>query len=315
MGNQGLEAIVERLGQAKLLVLGDLRLEQVLRGAAARDAQGVLKVSVSDRVLQAGGAGGVACAAAAIGAQVCAAGVLGQDARSGDLLRALAQAGVDAFGAVSAPGSATAESLVVEFDPKGSLPWSGIEIDISPPPPLAGAPAQEMLAHIEALFGRVDVVTIITPQAAAQDALSRAAEFARGRGKPIVGGHIHGWLPPCDLVVLRAPGAVEGAAGEDQSENDPRRLMEEMGHKAVMAPCVGPGFALYRAGAAESEFVAARGECNSRAWDYLLAGAAAAVAVGAEPLAAGRIGAAAAAAVTAQQPITPDAIKRELTNL
>jgi hypothetical protein len=37
--------------------------------------------------------------------------------------------------------------------------------------------------------------------------------------------------------------------------------------------------------------------------------------VGAEPLAAGRSGAAAAAAVTAQQPITPDAIKRELTNL
>ncbi|HUT75850.1 MAG TPA: PfkB family carbohydrate kinase [Armatimonadota bacterium] len=288
-----LEEIVGRLDQAKLLVLGDIALERVLRGEAVEAGPGVLRLRAPEQTTRVGAAGGIAAAAAAVGAQVWAAGILGQDPQSGEVLRALAGAGVDPFGMVTAAGARTGESMVVEFDAAG--PWSRVEIELAPPPPLEGPPAQEMLQHIEPLIARADALVMVSPRAAAPETLARAAEFARGRGKLVIGALGDSPLPPGDVV-------VQGPA-DDAPAATPEALIAVRDDGSVQV----------LGGRVETaSFAAALDRGDPRAWEQFIAGVAAAAAIGAEPLAAARIGAAAAAAGS-RAPITADAIRRQLS--
>jgi len=291
-----------------MLVAGDLWLERVLRGQATQGAHGVLRVRGSQPESLPGGAGGVARAAAAIGARTWVAGVLGQDAGSGELLRALASAGVDAFGVVTDPGHPTGERLIAEIEGEAAGPWSALEIELAAPPPLEGSAAQQMLSHIEPLIAQIGALVVAAfDLREPQQALAQLAESARSQDKSVIGAG-RGWLPPCDLAVVGPPDA---GVGDDAA----RALMNEAGHRALIVPTPGWGARVYGAEAERGESIAGRESDGPRAWERFVAGAATAAAAGADPLTAGRMAVAAAAvggAAGTESAVTVDAIKREL---
>jgi len=250
------DAVLERFGQARILVLGDLWLEHVLRAETSHDADaaksrsgaapsaaadGTLQLRASQRTTRAGGAGAVACSVAALGARTWVAGILGPDPAAGELLRALSAAGVDGFGIVSNPAHHTAETLVLTVAAQVALPWSSIAIEICAPPPLSGSTASEMLDHIEPLLAQVDAIAIVahgSPIPA--ETLDKLRRLTLGRGKLVVGAIIGvslpslaelvAALPSCDIAVLGPPAADQALNSTDA----PHRLLPEMSAKALV---------------------------------------------------------------------------------
>lgn len=313
-------AIIDRFPEAKVMIAGDLWLEQCGVGVVAEDARSELKVRGTQWVVRAGGAGAVACAAAAMGARAWVAGMVGQDARAGDLLRALGAWHVDTFAVVSGSDHRTGESLALRLE-GSSAPWSALEIEINPAPPLAAEPAQEMLGHIEAIIGQMDVMTILVLKSApAPEVVEKLVRLAGARGKPVLGGAAavaaegRGGafaLPPCDVAVLGPPERDEAPAPDDVV----RDLMTRVGHKALIAISPDWGVSLHKEEALEGELVVKPKRTGRGAWQSFMAGAAIGMALGANSLAAARIGAAAATAAAASCGfVTLDDIRRELAS-
>jgi len=300
MTDATLGAILDRFTEAKILIFGDLWLEHSLRGSAREGADGRLKIRVSERTARAGGAGGVACAAAAMGARTWVAAAVGQDAGAGEALRALGAVAADTFAVVSSPGHHTGERLVLGLE-EVSAPWSAVEVEVHGAPPLEGAAAQEMLGHIEAIIGQIGAVTILTDESPAETkVLQRLARLANNNGIPLIGGVTSttaggcgeqplSTLPRCDLAVV-GPRCDEPASGDEAG----RAATAEMGHKALILIARDGGARLHREGVSESELIAEPHCMGCGAWENFMAGVALGMAVGADPLAAGRIGAAAA---------------------
>jgi sugar/nucleoside kinase (ribokinase family) len=316
MSELDLAAIVDRFPEAKVLIIGDLWLEHRGVGAATADVHAKLKVRTAEWTTRAGGAGALACAVAAMGARAWVAGVVGQDARAGELLRALGAWSVDTFAVVSDPDHNTGENLALRLE-GASAPWSALEIGIYAASSLALERAQEMLGHIEAIIAQMDLVAILPPESAPPGVPERLARLAGARGKPVLGvaaaagaeGGGAAALPPCDVVVLGPPERNEACAGDDVA----RGLVTKMGHKALIAISPDWGVTLFQEETLDSELIVGPSCAGRGAWESFLAGAAISVALGANPLAAARIGAAAAIAAAASDGfVTLDEIRREL---
>ena len=104
-----IETFLERLRQCKVLVVGDLMLDEYLWGGAERISPEapvpVVDVRTEERRL--GGAGNVALNLATLGCQVVIAGVTGAD-NDGDVMRQLFAAyGLDATAVLACPGRRT----------------------------------------------------------------------------------------------------------------------------------------------------------------------------------------------------------------
>ncbi|UCH34243.1 MAG: hypothetical protein JSV65_17185 [Armatimonadota bacterium] len=321
MSEDELRAVADRFAEAKILVLGELWLEQVLRGAAAPGANGILRVRDPERIMRAGGAAGVACCAAALGAAVWAAGVVGQDAQAGELLRALGAARVDPFAIASDPDHGTGEKLILNVEGAQAEPQGAVEIVLSPAAPLAGAPAQEMLDHVEAIAaGAGAIVMALYDSIPEQTVLERLTRSARANGKPVVaglgctlppgcGGLAKAALPPCDMLAV----APAERAGDAEAEGVPvQALLAEGRHAAVVIVAADGRAAVHTGNAPEGEVIEASPIQRSPAWEQFMAGLAVAAALGADAATSARMGAAAAAAAArGGGVVSPDALSRE----
>lgn len=310
MSDSTLETILDRFGEAKVLACGDLWLERRLRGDAAAGPGGELRIRVAESSPHAGGAAAVACAAAAMGARAWVAGVLGRDTAAGEILRALGAAGVDAFAMVSDSAHGTGEKLRLSVAGELAGPWREVEIETCPSPPLAEAPAAEMLTHIEAVIRQIGAVVVLPASGPAPGAMEKLSRLASANGKALIGvlaqelpASPGGISPPCDLAVLRAP--------QEQADEHARRLTREPGHKAVIVLRPQGGAELHRKEATQGEVIKGPSFIVRGAFESFMAGVTAAMALGADPLSAGRIGAAAAA--KADGHATADDIRREIT--
>src|SRR5438045_3714324 len=89
--------LVRRLGQPRVLVVGDLMLDRYVWGNAARVSQEapVLLLHADHREERLGGASSVATLLRALGARVSLAGVVGEDADGARVRRQLADLGID----------------------------------------------------------------------------------------------------------------------------------------------------------------------------------------------------------------------------
>jgi len=321
MTDPALQAVLDRFAEAKILVLGELWLEHAVRGEATQRANGELLVRALHRVSSAGGAGGVSSAATAMGAKTWLAGIVGQDARAGELLRALGAAAVDPFGIVSAPGCETGEKLVLTIDDSAASPCSRIEVELAPGPPLAGRPAQDMLDHIGALVGQLSAVVMVAYGAPTEtETLEALARLARSHNKLLIGGVMsdreagegrtrESPLPQCDLLLVAA-----GTVADDEGTGDAARdLLAKGGHAAVLVGRADGSVQLCRAGASEIESFPNAALTGCGVWQAVVAGAAVATAAGADPVTAARIGIGASiVASRSGDPPTAAAIGREL---
>jgi bifunctional ADP-heptose synthase (sugar kinase/adenylyltransferase) len=317
MSDIALRELLERFAEAKILVLGELWLEHTVRGEASR-ADGHVFVRAAERVNGVGGAAGIGWAAAAMGAKTCLAGVVGQDARAGELLRALGDT-VDPFGIVSAPGCQTGERLVLSIDDSTALGCTRVEVELAAAPPLTGPPAQAMLDHVGALIGKLGSIVITTYGAPLEPQFSEAlARLAQSHSVPVIGGLMSPCalagaatdrppLPQCRLLV-----AAQGAAADDSSA-EARDLLDKGGHTAVLVGGADGHAQLYQAAGPDVESFADAALTDCSAWQAVVAGAALAVASGADIVTAARIGIGAAIVTRSGGPPTAAALERELT--
>lgn len=95
---QDLKHIIDSFRSRRILVVGDIMLDEYIEGHADRISPEapVPVVSVQTDRAMPGGAGNVAANAAALGAQVAVIGTAGADAQATTLRRALAASGVEA---------------------------------------------------------------------------------------------------------------------------------------------------------------------------------------------------------------------------
>jgi D-beta-D-heptose 7-phosphate kinase/D-beta-D-heptose 1-phosphate adenosyltransferase len=103
-----LENLIEKFRQRRILVAGDVMLDEYIEGGADRISPEapVPVVSVQSERSMPGGAANVAANAAALGAQVAVVGVVGADPQASLLSRTLAGSGVEAV-LIEAPGRPT----------------------------------------------------------------------------------------------------------------------------------------------------------------------------------------------------------------
>src|SRR6516165_9002989 len=101
--NSDLIDLVQRLGQPRVLVLGDLMLDRYVWGDAERISQEapVILLHVDRREERLGGASSVACMLRALGARVFLAGVVGNDEGGGRIRQLLTDLGIDREGVIT----------------------------------------------------------------------------------------------------------------------------------------------------------------------------------------------------------------------
>src|SRR5260370_41392401 len=89
--------LVQRLGQPRVLVVGDLMLDRYVWGDAERISQEapVILLHADRREERLGGASSVATLLRALDANACVAGVLGADADGRRIRRMLSELGID----------------------------------------------------------------------------------------------------------------------------------------------------------------------------------------------------------------------------
>src|ERR1051326_431891 len=98
--------LVQRLGQPRVVVVGDLMLDRYVWGDAERISQEapVILLRAERREERLGGASSVAAMLRALGARVAVAGVVGSDADGGRIRQQLTDLGIDHEGVVTDSG-------------------------------------------------------------------------------------------------------------------------------------------------------------------------------------------------------------------
>ena len=129
-----LAALLDRFPRRRVLVVGDLMLDQFVRGKVSRISPEapVPVVAVTEDSWMPGGAGNVCCNLAALGAAVSLVSVLGDDEAGRQLLAELRSRGMDTAGIVPDPQRVTTQKCrvvadhqqVVRFDRETAQPLS-----------------------------------------------------------------------------------------------------------------------------------------------------------------------------------------------
>src|SRR4051794_1148701 len=101
--------LVKRLGEPRVLVIGDVMLDRYVWGDAERVSQEapVILLRADRREERLGGAGSVATMLHALGAKVSVAGIVGGDLEGALARKLLTDAGIDATGVLTDSGRPT----------------------------------------------------------------------------------------------------------------------------------------------------------------------------------------------------------------
>jgi len=185
IGRTRTKEIVSGFSQRSILVIGDLMIDEYLRGHARRISQEspVMVVEVEGDDFKPGGAANVGNNLRALGARVSMAGVVGND-EIGRLLRSeLAEQGIETSGILTDPDRPTTRKTRIVAQRQQVL-----RVDREQTHPIAQGIARQLLDHAALSLESVDAILVsdyrkgvVTPELAA--GLSR---LAQERGKPLI---------------------------------------------------------------------------------------------------------------------------------
>ena len=156
-GLEKLNKTVSRFSGAKVLVIGDLILDEFIWGDSSRISPEapVPVVLVGRESMMPGGAANVASNISSIGAKAYLAGVIGRDAHGRELETILKQRNVDLEGVISDPGRPTTLKTRVV-----ARHQQVVRIDRESAKPLAELQNRELLSFIKSKIKEVDGVII-----------------------------------------------------------------------------------------------------------------------------------------------------------
>src|SRR4051795_6635124 len=150
--------LVQRLGQPRVLVVGDLMLDRYIWGDAERISQEapVVLLHADRREERLGGASSVAGMLRALGARVAVAGVVGPDADGGRIRRLLLELGVDDEAVLVDPDrpSTIKERYIGRAQQRH--PQQMIRVDYEVRAPLPAAPERELSQAVLRQLRRAD---------------------------------------------------------------------------------------------------------------------------------------------------------------
>jgi D-beta-D-heptose 7-phosphate kinase/D-beta-D-heptose 1-phosphate adenosyltransferase len=154
--------VLDRLGEPRLLVLGDCMLDRCIRGAVERvcPEAPALVFSRDGEGVQPGGAARVATLASSLGARVTLAGVVGGD-EDGRLLRGLLEgAGVDVEAVVACPDRPTTAKARYLGRAGGGPPSQLLRVDREGRADLPTPLEAELLESLAGRMGEFDAVLV-----------------------------------------------------------------------------------------------------------------------------------------------------------
>ena len=171
-------------GRARVLVVGDIMLDEYLVGEATRISPEapVPVVEITETHYAAGGAANVAVNAASLGARITLLGVTGQD-RPAELLRqALQKAGVDSSTILTADRSTTCKTRVV------SGQQQIVRFDVEDRSALPTNIRSELVKRFQSLVAASDLCVLSDyGKGTISTAFCQAAiQIARGQNKPVI---------------------------------------------------------------------------------------------------------------------------------
>jgi D-glycero-beta-D-manno-heptose-7-phosphate kinase len=322
-GMAGLAAVVERLPRAEAVVAGDFVADEYVYGETERISREapVLIVRYERSETKPGCAGNAAQNLAALGVQVRAVGIVGDDAAGASLLAALSASGVDVAGVQRVRGRATESKTRILAGGRSTRRQQMLRVDRAAEGPLGAAVAARIARDLERAArgagvvlasdygsGTLGAAALAALRAAKRggipvcvDSRYRLAEFAGlTMAKPN-----EPELEAATGVSLKAPGGLDRAA---------RMLLRRLGCEELLVTRGRNGMSLFRRGQPPLH-IAAHGELEavdvSGAGDTVAASYSAAVAAGAGPEAAARL-ANIAGALVVRKPGTATVSRGEL---
>ena len=247
--------LVARFARARLLVIGDMILDEYLIGTPARISREapVLILEHREQFVVPGGATNPGVNARALGAEVRLAGVIGDDAPGRKLRAALADLGIEVEGILSDPSRPTSTKTRVLAGSAQVVQQQIVRIDrieTTPPDP---AYEREMLAYIERAIPQVDAVILSDYDIGVMSPAIIAAclSCARQNGTLVVVDS-HGALARFQGVTALTPNEPEAAAtlgmtiGDHASlELAGARLLAETGARGVLITRGSEGMSLF----------------------------------------------------------------------
>ena len=247
-------AVVTSLAGRRLLVVGDVMLDEYLAGDAHRvcPEAPVPVVEVARRWAVPGGAGNAAANAAALGGHATLGGVIGDDPAAVTLARCVREAGVEPTGLVPDPTRPTTVKMRVLA--RGQ---QVIRADTESRTPIPAGPAGQLAAWAEWLAAGADAILLSDygKGVLADGLAARVIAAARRAGRPVV-------VDPKGPDATRFRGATVvkpnlGELGEltgrairsttDLVESG-LRLADELEGSAILVTRGAEGMALFRAG-------------------------------------------------------------------
>jgi D-beta-D-heptose 7-phosphate kinase/D-beta-D-heptose 1-phosphate adenosyltransferase len=154
--------LVQRLGQPRVLVIGDVMLDRYVWGDAERVSQEapVILLRADRREERLGGASSVAMMLRALGARVSLVGVTGADADAARLRDLLIETGIDHEGVVSDPARPTTVKERYIGRAQHRHPQQMLRVDFETRQPVGGAVEQQLASVIVNKLRSVDIVLV-----------------------------------------------------------------------------------------------------------------------------------------------------------
>jgi D-beta-D-heptose 7-phosphate kinase / D-beta-D-heptose 1-phosphate adenosyltransferase len=188
--------LVQRLGQPRVLVVGDLMLDRYVWGDAERISQEapVVLLHADRREERLGGASSVATLLGALGARVSLAGVIGDDSDGRRIRRMLIDLGVDHEGVVvDADRPSTVKERYIGRA-QHRHPQQMIRVDYEVRTPLSAGVEHQLVQAIAQQLRRADVVLVsdYDKGVCTPPLLARVIALARGLGLRVLADPIRG---------------------------------------------------------------------------------------------------------------------------
>jgi D-beta-D-heptose 7-phosphate kinase/D-beta-D-heptose 1-phosphate adenosyltransferase len=188
--------LVQRLGQPRVLVIGDLMLDRYVWGDAERISQEapVILLHADRREERLGGASSVATMLRALGAKVALAGVVGADADAARIRQMLLDLGIDHEGVVA---DASRPSTVKErFIGRAQArhPQQMIRVDYEVREPVSAPVERELIHLVQQQVRKADIVLVsdYDKGVCTPEVLASAILAARSQGIRVVADPIRG---------------------------------------------------------------------------------------------------------------------------
>lgn len=260
MDRERYQQIVKGFAGRRLVVLGDLMMDEYLWGRATRISpeSPVMVVEVERESSVPGGAANVVNNLLALGAQVAVVGAVGADAVGAALRADLEQRGADVRGIVADPSRPTTRKTRIVAHSQQVL-----RVDREQRHPLAAEIAQRLLQHLERYAQAAEAVVIsdydkglLTPEVAraAVQAAHRAGIFLTANPKPpnarsLAGARLISFNQSEAEATASVAGMQHATSGEEVAlERAGTALLRELGVETLVVTRGAKGLSLWQAG-------------------------------------------------------------------